>query len=224
MSDQGSYATCHGAFRSGEYESAAEGINWGDHLHNIHLNSTDVASGTNGSCDNCHGGDGVGNTRTVKLRSSGNAKDGVNAIACMGCHGRLEDQNSLGPFGTGWGAGLRQHHENSTGAAGQCVGCHQGSSPNNFTPAGEDTMPPWYASTNNVSLGQTMDPCSLAGEEYFSLDATGLDNDGDHDYDGADADCGPPLPLVDADAAGDNNLCRVTVYKTHANSAGAAVL
>ena len=197
VNDVGQCAACHGKFREGNYFSEAEGVSWGAHLHDVHLNNTDVESNPNGSCDSCHGGvDTEG--RQVNLSSSADAKDGVNAIACMGCHGRLEDANSLGIFGEpGWGAGLRQHHENSThvdAGPGTCKGCHQDADPAKFTPASEDTMPAWYASITNTSIAMTMDPCSVDGEEDFSSNGTGLDNDGDHSYDALeDSDCAPPV-------------------------------
>ena len=197
VNDVGQCAACHGKFREGNYFSEAEGVSWGAHLHDVHLNNTDVESNPNGSCDSCHGGvDTEG--RQVNLASSADAKDGVNAIACMGCHGRLEDANELGIFGEpGWGAGLRQHHENSAhvdAGPGTCKGCHQDADPAKFTPAPEDTMPPWFASITNTSIAMTMDPCSVDGEEDFSSNGTGLDNDGDHSYDALeDSDCAPPV-------------------------------
>ena len=202
--DTGNCANCHGAFRSGTYESDAEGISWGDHLHNVHLNETDVDGSPNGTCDSCHGGaDTV--QRQVNLASSGVAKDGVNAISCMGCHGRFEDENSLGFFGNGWGAGLRQHHFTSSdpGAANACGACHADSNPANFTTAGEDVLPPWYASVTHTDTGLAMDSCNASANEDFSGDGTGLDNDGDQDYDLSDADCAAPVVSISGDGDGD---------------------
>ena len=130
--------------------------------------------------------------KTVRINNSGTAKDGVNAIACMGCHGRAEDANTVGFFGDGTGAGLRQHHFTSpdAGAAAACGGCHADANPANFTPASEDTMPPWYSSITNTSIGKIMNPCSPDGEEDFSSNGSGTDNDGDHAYDALeDSDC-----------------------------------
>ncbi len=202
IDDVGNCAGCHGAFRSGTYQSAAEGISWGDTLHAVHLDSTNVTSSP-GSCDSCHGGAGTSG-RQVDLMRSGAARDGVNAIACMGCHGRLEDANDLGFFGEGWGAGLRQHHFTSSdsGAASACGGCHPDADPAQFTPASEDTLPPWYASVTHLASGLAMDPCNASGEEDFSGDGTGLDNDGDQDYDLSDADCATVV-FVKGDADGD---------------------
>ena len=208
VNDVGQCAACHGKFREGNYFSEAEGLSWGDTLHAVHLDNTDVESNPNGGCDNCH--DGVGTVgRTVNLSSSANAKDGVNAIACMGCHGRLEDANNLGFLGeNGWGAGLRQHHENSThvdAGAGTCSGCHPDANPANFTPASEDTMPPWYSSVTNTSIAMTMNPCSVDGEEDYSSNGTGIDNDGDQVYDVLDSGCAINTPPV-ADAGVDQTV------------------
>ena len=207
QNEVGNCAACHGAFRSGEYTSDAEGISWGDTLHNVHLNNTDVESSPNGTCDSCHGGVNTSN-RQVNLRSSAVAKDGTNAISCMGCHGRLEDANTVTFFGPGWGAGLRQHHFTSSDAGAQsaCGGCHADANPANFTTASEDTLPAWYASVTRAGSGATMDPCNASGEEDFSGDGTGLDNDGDQDYDAAnDADCGTATPFIGLVSVADIN-------------------
>jgi hypothetical protein len=183
--DQGGCAQCHTGFRdNNNYISQAEGVSWGTSLHNVHLNNTNIDS----SCDNCHGGVGTAG-RTVRINSSLNAADGVNAIACTGCHGRLEDANTVTPVnGTGWGAGLRQHH--FVNGVGICQGCHGDSNPAVFTPAGEDTMPPWYGSVINDIVGTNLEPCNAIGEEQLAGDPIGLDNDGDNAYDTADDDCG----------------------------------
>ena len=184
----GQCAQCHTGFReTSPYISAAESFDWGTSLHAAHLDNTDIGS----SCDNCHGGTGTFQ-RMVNLRSSAAAKDGVNAIACMGCHGRLEDANAFGP-GPGWGAGLRQHHNEAGVPADSngllCVDCHLDADPANFTVADEDIMPAWYSSTTNDIVSLTLDPCNANLEEEFSGDPLdlGLDNDGDLAYD-LDAD------------------------------------
>jgi hypothetical protein len=196
VNDQGQCAGCHGAFREGDYFSNSEGIFWGDNLHAIHLANTDVESSPNGGCGSCHDGAGV-EGRQVDLSRSAVAKDGVNAVSCMGCHGRFEDENTLSIFGNGWGAGLRQQHEGSTNplvGPGSCAGCHSDNSPASFTTAPESTMPPWYASVTNTSINMTMDPCSADGQEDFSSNGSGLDNDGDGNEDGLDSDCVAPTP------------------------------
>ena len=167
--DVGGCGQCHGVFRSGKYISPVDGEAWGVHLHAGHLNNTAIG----GNCSNCHDGAGVAG-RTVNLSSSGTAADGVNALSCSGCHGRLED-SSLG-------AGLRLHHINAGAPADSngefCNDCH-----NDATPVGEDTMPAWYATFS-------LNPCNVNEGEDFTGNGLGNDNDGDLDYDGADSDCG----------------------------------
>jgi hypothetical protein len=185
--DQGGCAQCHTGFRdNNNYLSLAEGMSWGDSLHNVHLNNTNITS-VGGGCDNCHGGVGTAG-RTVNPGSSAAAADSVNAIACVGCHGRLEDANNVIPSnGSGYGAGLRQHH--FINGVGVCEGCHGDSNPAVFTPVGEDTMPPWYGSVTNDNTATNLEPCNAAGEEQLAGDTIGLDNDGDNAYDTADPDC-----------------------------------
>jgi hypothetical protein len=138
----------------------------------------------------------------VNLSSSAVAMDGVNFVSCMGCHGRLEDANNLGD-GPGWGAGLRQHHNDAGAPADSeglfCVDCHGDSDPANFEVAGEDIMPAWYDSTTNDIVDLLLDTCNVNLEEEFSGDpaALGLDNDGDGLYDEADViDCPEPGQLA----------------------------
>lgn len=64
----------------------------------------------------------------------------------------------LPQIGTGWGAGLRQHH-NRNGVT-VCLNCHADADPDAFTPAGEDIMPPWYASVLNTNTGTNLAPCN----------------------------------------------------------------
>ncbi|MHC4433549.1 MAG: multiheme c-type cytochrome, partial [Planctomycetota bacterium] len=143
-SSTGGCADCHTAFRKGgTYTSQAEGVSWGDTLHNVHLNNTDIGS----NCGNCHFGANT-NGRGMNLSSSQFGPGSAPALACMGCHGRLADANALGPNGNGWGAGLRQHH-NSNGV-GICLTCHLDADPGNFTVAGEDTMPEYYPNVTNT--------------------------------------------------------------------------
>ncbi len=184
IDDQGQCAQCHTGFRQdSNYVSQAEGGEaWGTSLHNAHLNNTNIES----SCDNCHGGAGTSG-RMVNLHSSAATPDGTNAVGCMGCHGRLEDANTVTENGTGWGAGLRQKH-NGAGVT-LCLPCHADSVPANFTPVGEDTPPPWYASVTNTSTGTTMEPCNMIDTEFLEGLTIGLDNDGDGVYDMNDTDC-----------------------------------
>jgi hypothetical protein len=190
VSDQGNCANCHGEFRSGDYFSNGEDLDWGDTLHNIHLDNTDIELDADDKqqCDHCHGGSGTSG-REVNLQSSAEAKDGVNALSCMGCHGRLEDGAA------NIGAGLRKHHMDSANYTGwpggipgslNCATCHGGDP---ATPVGEHTAPPWYASVTNTSIMKVMNACSIDGEEDFSSNGTGTDNDGDGVYDMLDSDC-----------------------------------
>ncbi len=199
--DVGGCGQCHTGFRdNNNYQSQAEGLAWGDSLHNAHLNNTTVGS----SCDNCHGGAGTSG-RTTNLSSSANAADGVNAISCSGCHGRAEDTvGNPNTLGMGWGAGLRQHHTGAgappDGGGLTCVDCHADANPAAFTPVGENTMPAWYSSVTNDITGTPLDPCNPAPgfPEDFSSDAPaflGLDNDGDDAYDAADTNCLPPQDI-----------------------------
>jgi hypothetical protein len=176
--DQGQCAQCHTGFRdNNNYVSQAEGVSWGDSLHNVHVRGTTVGN----NCDNCHGGAGTSG-RTVRINSSLAAADGVNAIACIGCHGRDEG-------GLITGTGLRQHHFNN--GVTLCLGCHPDSDlAGVFGPAiGEDTMPPWYGSIINDGTGTNLAPCNAGDEEQLAGLSIGLDNDGDNVYDTLDADC-----------------------------------
>jgi hypothetical protein len=182
--DQGQCAQCHTGFRdNNNYSSSAEGVDWGMSLHNAHLGGTNISST---SCDTCHGGAGAPG-RTTRLSSSGATPDGVNAVGCMGCHGRLEDANTVNQNGPGWGAGLRQQH-NEAGIS-ECVTCHLDADPANYTPVGEDTPPPWYGSVTHDATGLTMDPCNSVLTEVLAGVDVGLDNDGDGASDNADTDC-----------------------------------
>jgi len=184
----GNCASCHAGFRETSPYISPKGGSWGDSLHNVHVNT--IMGGT-ASCDACHGGADITATRMVNLSSSAVAADGVNAISCDGCHGRLQD-GTVGAAG-GWGAGLRQHHQNA--GITDCLDCHADSDPAAFTPVGENIAPPWYATFS-------LDPANLSGRgENFAGAATGLDNDGDLIYDAADPDFGtinrPPVAAND---------------------------
>jgi hypothetical protein len=191
----GNCAQCHKGFRETNlYFSHKDNENWSNSLHNIHVGDI-IPSAT---CGWCHFGSGTSN-RQVNLSSSSVAADGTNAIACSGCHGRLEDANGVTAVGTGWGAGLRQLHFNAnrnidigggTMVSTQvCATCHADSNPTSFTPAGEDVLPPFYDAT---AIDPTpLDPCNETGRgEHFEGSVVGLDNDGDLLYDTADTDCG----------------------------------
>jgi hypothetical protein len=181
--DQGKCAACHSGFRDdNNYTSSKEGVAWGTSLHNAHLNGTDIGS----DCGHCHDGVGVSG-RTTALSSSGVAADGVNPIGCMGCHGRLEDANTVNQNGPGWGAGLRQQHYGAN--IFDCLTCHADTFPTSYTPVGEDTLPPWYTSVTHDATGLPMDPCNTNLTEVLAGLDVGLDNDGDGLSDADDPDC-----------------------------------
>ncbi len=183
---------CHGDFRASSYYSFADGESWGVNLHILHRD-TMLA----GDCTTCHGS----GPRFPVLLNSSSGGDGLDAISCVGCHGRADDDNAGNPdHGTrgGYGAGLRQHHTNA--GVTVCKGCHLDADPSRYTPVGEDVLPPYYANpgTNHPSIPS--DPCNPAGGEDFAGASTGLDNDGDGFYDGVDSDCAgaPDAGLPDA--------------------------
>ena len=196
----GSCASCHAGFRETSPYVSPKGGSWGASLHDVH---TDTIMGGLGDCDACHGGAGITAVRMVNLSSSGAAADGVNAISCDGCHGRLQD-GTVGAAG-GWGAGLRQHHNNA--GITDCLDCHADSDPAAFTPVGENIVPAWYATFS-------LDPANLTGRgENFAGATTGLDNDGDLIYDAADPDFGtanrPPVAVNDAYATAEDTALAV---------------
>ena len=154
QNDVGNCAQCHKGFRetSPYFSHKDDGTTWGrNSLHDVHVGTIIP----NADCGWCHFGPGTTN-RQVDLGSSQVAADGTNAISCSGCHGRLEDANTLTTDGTGWGAGLRQRHYRAnrdidTGAGivntQICLDCHEDSDPVAFTTAGESVLPPFYTAT-----------------------------------------------------------------------------
>lgn len=129
----------------------------------------------------------------------------------------------------GDGAGLRQHHfnvnrtistNNGPVSTQICVTCHSDADPANFTPAGEDTPPPYYFTPDPDHPDKPTDPCN-PGPDFVekmksgnppvplgSLD--GLNNDGDEDtlgplYDQFDPDCG--ADLCAGVVCDDGNVC-----------------
>ncbi len=175
----GNCANCHGPFRANSYISLTDGTNWGN-LHNMHRNDI-----LNGDCATCHGG---GDEFPVVINQS-DGGSGLDPIACVGCHGRAEDNHAGNPdFPNGVGAGLRQHHF-SAGVT-VCTGCHQDANPSNFAVVGEDILPPYFANPGSGHPNIPGDACNADGSENFRGDPEGLDNDGDNVYDTADSDCG----------------------------------
>jgi cysteine-rich repeat protein len=168
---------CHGDFRDSPYVSLSDGQNWGNDLHDIHRNTM-----LNGDCDTCHSGGEF----PVDLDSS-DGGDGLEAISCVGCHGRNEDIGN-DSSSAGRAAGLRQHHS-MTGTT-SCVGCHSDADPANYTPVSEDVLPSYYSTPDSAHPDKPSDSCNPNGEEDYAGIAEGLDNDGDDVYDTNDPDCG----------------------------------
>jgi hypothetical protein len=191
VDDDATYCgSCHGDFRNGDYISAVDGQNWGS-LHNLHRNTM-----LNGDCSTCHNGGYF----PVELASSAGG-DGLDAIGCMGCHGRAEDNVPGNPsYPSGAGAGLRQHHTNA--GVSDCIECHADADPVNYTPVGESTLPPYYSNPGSGHPSMPTGSCNDDGTENFAGLAIGLDNDGDGSYDTEDPDCnvsgvaGDFLPLA----------------------------
>ena len=199
----GNCATCHGDFRSSPYTSLADSQSWGDDLHDMHRNTM-----LGGDCDVCHSS---GGRFPVILDSSVGGTGGLQAISCVGCHGRAEDEASPN---AGYGAGLRQHHWRVGETV--CAGCHSDADPANYTPVGEDVLPPYYANPGTGHPNMPTDPCNLDGNENFAGSAQGLDNDGDDIYDGADPDCqaADTTPPTVASTVPGNNATGVAVTAT----------
>jgi hypothetical protein len=176
--------SCHGDFRATSYISSTDGMNWGN-LHNLHRNTM-----LGGDCDACHGA----NDLPVILDSS-NGGDGLDPIGCVGCHGRAEDNVAGNPElaadRSGYGAGLRQHHE--VAGVTVCSDCHLDTTPASYTPVGENIPPVYYANPGNNHPSMPNDACNLTGGEHFAGIPQGLDNDGDDLYDSNDTDCVSPV-------------------------------
>ena len=165
---------CHKSFTKSPYKSLRDDTSWGDDLMDRH--TTFVG----GACDACHKTGGKGN---VFLNYS---IDTALPKSCVGCHGRDEDVtgNCTGRGGgreeeCGSSAGLRQHHELKVGVD-TCNSCHTGDA----VPVGEDINPFNYG-RNRVVM---QDACNLDGSES-RVGISGLDNDGDGQWDQSDSDC-----------------------------------
>jgi hypothetical protein len=178
-----------------EYISPTDGKRWRENytevdetepdeeigLHDIHRHiMLDKLSGSR--CDTCH-------TRPpgfypVSLNSS--TSTSLEPISCMGCHGRREDAGN-DSISEGLGAGLRQHHTNA--GITDCKTCHTDADPANYTPVGEDVLPPYYFTPDPEFPNKPTDPCNQHGEEDYAGIRRGLDNDGDAKYDMSDHDC-----------------------------------
>ncbi len=201
--------SCHGHFRASDqndftpmlqdrYVSPGDGRSWRAiyrrtdpraepkieiGLHDIHrkimLDEEDVDVI---SCDTCH-------TRPpgfypVYLGSSSSTF--FDPIGCMGCHGRSEDAGN-DDVSAGLGAGLRQHHTNA--GVTECKTCHSDADPANYTPVGENVLPPYYFTPDAIHVNKPTDPCNRRRSEDYVGRGKGLDNDGDGRFDRRDPDC-----------------------------------
>lgn len=176
---------CHGDFRDSSYISLTDGEDWGN-LHDLHRSTM-----LDGDCNTCH----TSPPFPVFLDTS-DGGEGLEPISCVGCHGRNEDMGH-DSISMGRGAGLRQHHYN-TGTT-VCALCHADADPANYTPVGENVMPPYYFEPDASHPNKPTDSCNPNGEEDYAGIAEGLDNDGDGDYDeAADADCAAPALMAAA--------------------------
>ena len=207
--------TCHGHFRAtddedsdeylrDEYISPTDGKRWREvytsvepgsepeleiGLHDIHRHimvDEDNPRGFDPSgCDVCHGE----SRYPVVLNSSATEWFGPNGgIGCMGCHGRMQDRNTL-DVSDGLGAGLRQHHTDA--GVTECKSCHVDADPAKFTPVGENVRPLYYRypRPDTEFVNKPTNPCNWRGKENYAGGGRGLDNDGDGKYDQGDRDC-----------------------------------
>jgi len=151
-------------------------------LHNVHRHVI-VDKLSSSRCDTCHQDRNTVGRYPVKMDES--ASTFLEPISCMGCHGREEDAGNDSISG-GYGAGLRQHHTNA--GINTCKTCHSDADPENYTPVGENVMPPYYGPNDEFPNIPT-DPCNFRGAEDYAAGPKGLDNDGDGRYDSTDSDC-----------------------------------
>jgi hypothetical protein len=215
----GNCQTCHGHFRAtdennsrpylrDEYISRADGRHWSElyqeveadtveeeiGLHDIHRHVIVDKLGRS-RCNVCHQESG----RYPVILNSSAGGEGLEPIACVGCHGRNEDTGFHAGGQSQPGAGLRQHHTNS--GINVCKTCHWDADPSNYTPVGENVLPSYYTVPNEIFVNKPTDPCNQRGDENYAGGPTGLDNDGDGRYDKSDLDCQPTGP-------GNNNARR----------------
>jgi len=182
-------ASCHGDYRDSNYTSRTDLQNWGN-LHNLHRSTI-----LSGDCNTCH----LADDEFPVLIDESVGGSGLDPISCMGCHGRAEDNNPENPsFPNGLGAGLRQHHTNA--GITDCLECHADANPANYTPVGENVLPPYFANPGTGHPNIPSQSCNDDGSENFAGAPEGLDNDGDLFYDGDDPDCNisavPGQPVI----------------------------
>lgn len=170
---------CHGDFNSGTYISLADGQNWGTDLMSGHK---DIMIGGANDCGICHTSPG----RSPVFTYTSDGGRGLAGISCLGCHGRDEGSGVRG-------TGLRQHHFNNGVTVCGNPFCHGGDGdPSAFTPVGEGVLPPYYENPGTDHPGIPDDPCNPGPgypEDILGVAGTGLDNDGNDDYDANDAHC-----------------------------------
>jgi hypothetical protein len=175
--DTGYCAGCHGNFDGDDYTSMQDDTPWNNNLMDAHR------EWVNNACTACHQSPGA---VPVVLNDSGS---NTFPNSCAGCHGRDQDagtdtgQPVEHPISLA-GAGLRQHHYRA--GVMVCADCHGDANPANYTTVGEEVLPFNYA-TGQLADTFNDDPCADA-----QFGPTGLDNDGDADYDAQDTDCGAP--------------------------------
>jgi len=199
--------SCHGHFRAtnsddsrpmlrDEYVSPTDGKTWSVTyqevealepaeeigLHDIHRHVMLDKFGSS-RCDTCHVSSG---RYPVYISLSAGGGGVLEPISCLGCHGRSEDAGHDNAS-EGLGAGLRQHHTNA--GVTECKTCHDDADPANYTPVGENVMPPYYFTPDDVFINKPTDPCNQHREEDYAGRREGLDNDGDGKYDMRDRDC-----------------------------------
>jgi len=180
---------CHGSFHADNYISNTDGEDWGN-LHDLHRRVMLEEDTAVNRCDSCHMGSG---DLRFPVYTNQSASDYFDPVGCVGCHGRYEDANDV-DFTDGYGAGLRQHHTNA--GINACQVCHDDADPANYTPVGENVLPPNYFAPDLVFLNKPSDSCSPFGEENYGGIWEGLDNDGDGAYDVLDTDCTPPFGKI----------------------------
>lgn len=176
---------CHGDFRAAPYVSKVDGQSWGENLHDVHRTTM-----LGGDCGVCHFTARF--PAFIGKSGGGTGAYAAEAYGCAGCHGRAADGTGSATVPSqGYGAGLRQSHYR----AGQtlCVNCHADANPANKVVAVESVLPPYYDNGDAGHPVQPSAPCNPgpAFNENFAGTSLGLDNDGNGQFDTADAACQP---------------------------------
>lgn len=164
--DEGYCSSCHPGFLGGR----------SDTTHALHTGNPDPVTG---NCSLCHTGSGRDNP--LIMWSAGDL------LGCTGCHGRDYGETIQANYrgfptqgkAKASGYGLRAHHAGA--GVTVCADCHT----DTVTPVAENVNPPYYARGDVRLGGAPVDSCSNE-DSGNDADSTGLDNDGDDAYDGAD--------------------------------------